>query len=248
MRIPRLHSFGRVVVALLVLVGRPSLARAGSDIAWNDTRWLDTSHCAPATGARLQWLVARLESRERYADLWWRGWLGVYAVGTVVEATQAGLDDDRGDKANYAVSAAKAAGGVARLWFNRPTARLGADPLQTESFADEAACQARVAQAESLLRKAAEESDRRWSPTAHLTNVGINLAGALIVTQAFDEDDGWTSMAVGIAVGEAMLWSHPWTGRDDLHEYETRFAVGERPGTTWGLTPYGRGLALQVRF
>jgi hypothetical protein len=249
MPIDHLHSFRRILVAaLLVIACRPSLARAGSDIAWNDTTWLDTSHCAPATGARLQWLVTRLESRERYADLWWRGWISFYAIGVAVEGTKAGLDDDRGDRANDAVSAAKAVGGVARLYFTRPTARLGADPLQTESFADEAACQARVAQGEALLRKAAEESDRRWSPTAHLVNVAVNVAGALIVTQGFDEDDGWTSAAVGIAVGEAMQWSHPWSGHDDLDEYETRFATGERPGTTWGLTPYGRGLALQVRF
>src|SRR5262249_21789777 len=101
-----------LAIAALLIVARPSTAAAG-DMSWNDTAWLDTSHCAPATGDRLHWLVTRLESREEYADLWWRGWIGFYGIGLGVEATKAGLDRHRGDKANDAVSAAKAAGGVA---------------------------------------------------------------------------------------------------------------------------------------
>jgi hypothetical protein len=222
-----------------LVVGCPTVGWAGGDMVWNDTTWLDTSRCAGGTADRLHWLVMRLESRD---------WIGFYAAGVAVEGTKAGLDDHRGDRANDAVSAAKAVGGVARLYVTRPTARLGADPLEGESFADETACQARVVQAEALLRKAAEESDRRWSPTPHLVNLAVNLAGALIVTQAFDESDGWTSAAIGFAVGEAMQWSHPWSGRDDLSEYEARFATGSRPATTWGLAPLGQGVALQVRF
>jgi hypothetical protein len=223
---------------------RPIAVQADS----SDTVRLDTSRCESDTQARLEWLVERLESRERYADLWWRGWTGIYATGMVLQGVRAGLeDDDEGERADYIVSAVKAAGGVTRLYFSRPVARLGADPLRGDVLADEAACRAAADRGEALLGQAAHESDRRWRLIPHLTNVAINMAGALIVTQGFDEDDGWASAAVGIAVGEAMLWTHPWRGRRDLQEYEKRFAA-EQSRVSWAVAPYGRGLSLQIRF
>ena len=212
-----------------------------------DAMRLDTSRCAGDSRARLEWLVDRLESRERYADLWWRGWFGFYGVGMVVQSVRAGVEGDHGERADKIVSAVKAAGGVTRLYFSRPVARLGADPLREDSLADEAGCHRAVEHAEALLRQAADESDRRWSVTAHLVNVGINVAGALIVTEGFHEDDGWGSAAVGIAVGEAMLWSHPWNGRTDVEEYQAHFAA-RQSGLTWAIAPYQRGLSIQARF
>lgn len=237
----RFRALSLLVAVALVVTAAP---RARADAAP-----LDTSRCEAGTRARLDWLVDRLESRETYADLWWRGWISFYGLGVVIQSARAGVEDDDGEQADLVVSAVKAVGGVTRLYFSRPTARLGADPIAAAGpLADEAACQRAVAEGESLLRAAAEESDRRWSWTPHLTNVAVNTAGALIVAEGFDEDDGWTSAAVGIAVGEAMLWTHPWKSRDDLAEYEARFVTGARPGPTWALAPYERGLQVQVRF
>ncbi len=185
----------------------------------------DVSACDADTQARLRWITDRLDSRERYADLWWRGWFGFYGIGTVVQATRAGLEDDGGKRADLIVSAVKAAGGTTRLYFSRPVARLGADPLRAEPLSDQAACLERVRQGESLLQQAAKESGRRWDWKPHLANVAINMAGAVIVTEGFDENEGWDNAAIGIAVGEAMLWSHPWKGRSDLEEYEARFSA-----------------------
>jgi hypothetical protein len=76
----------------------------------------------------------------------------------------------------------------------------------------------------------------------------LNGAGGAIVAEGFDEDDGWVSAGIGVAVGEAMLWSHPWKGRSDLEEYEARFASRSGEKLSWAVLPYGRGLKLQVRF
>jgi hypothetical protein len=127
-------------------------------------------------------------------------------------------------------------------------ARLGADPLIAEPLPDEESCLARVAEGETLLRQAAKESQQRWDWKPHLFNVGVNIAGALIVTQAFNQTSGWTSAGIGIAVGEAMVWSHPWKGKSDLEEYETRFTYASRPQATWALMPYERGLMVRVTF
>lgn len=218
-----------------------------------DPRTLDVSACSEGTRSRLQWLVERLESRELYADIWWKGWTGFYAIGVVYQSTKAAVgefgeaNDDGGKQADSIVGAVKAVIGVTRLYFVRPTARLGADPLQVAVIPDEAACQARVAQGEELLRKAADESQKRWDWKPHAFNVALNLAGALIVTQAFEERTGWTSMGVGIAVGEAMILSHPWKGKSDLEEYQASFSPS-LPQTSWSLQPYHAGLRLQVNF
>jgi hypothetical protein len=169
---------------------------------------LDVSACDGRTGERLQWLVERADSRELYADLWWRGWIGFYGVGAVFQGTRAGFENDEGKRADLIVS---------------------------------------VAEGETLLRQAAKESEQRWDWKPHLFNVAVNVAGALIVTQAFDQKSGWTSAGIGIAVGEAMVWSHPWHGRGDLEDYKARFAYAP-PRTSWALMPYERGLRLQVRF
>lgn len=208
---------------------------------------LDVSVCEDRTEARLNWLVERTDSRELYADLWWRGWISFYALGVGVQSTRAALEDDGGKQADLIVGAVKAVGGTARLYFSRPVARLGADPLRVEPLPDEAACLQRVAQGEALLQQAAHESDRRWGWKAHAFNVALNMAGAVIVTQAFDQKSGWTSAGIGIAVGEAMLWSHPWHGRSDLEEYEASFEP-RVPQTSWSLQPYELGLRLQVNF
>jgi hypothetical protein len=171
----------------------------------------------------------------------------VYGLGVVVQSASAGVEDDDGKRADLVVSAVKALGGVTRLYFTRPVARLGADPLEG-SLPDAAACQARVTKGEELLRQAAKESDRRWDWKPHLFNVLLNGAGGAIVAEGFDEEDGWVSAGVGVAVGEAMLWSHPWKGRSDLEEYETRFEPRSGEKLSWAVLPYGRGLKFQVRF
>jgi hypothetical protein len=213
-----------------------------------DAPMLDTTSCKSRSQERLTWLVERAESRERYADLWWRGWIGFYGAGAVIQGTRAGFEDDKGKRVDLIVSAVKAVGGTTRLYFYRPVARLGADPLLAEPLPNEEACIERVAQGEALLQKAAKESQSRWDLKGHFFNVAVNLFGALIVTQGFDQKSGWTSAGIGIAVGEAMLWSHPWHGKSDLEEYETRFGPPTTPQVSWMLMPYERGLQVQVRF
>lgn len=235
------RPFLTVLLVLALLQGAVAVSSAG------EAPSLDTSACEPSTRTRLDWIVERLDSRSTYADLWWKGWLGVYGLGAVVESVQAGRENDRGQRADRIVSAVKAVGGVTRLALSQPTARRGADPLRSGRPADEAACRERVAQGEELLKAASHESETRWDWKAHAFNVGVNLAGALIVTQGFDESDGWESGAVGIVVGEAMLWSHPWTGRSDYDEYQTRFAATDS-GPKWALAPFGRGLQVRVTF
>jgi hypothetical protein len=204
--------------------------------------------CDPETAARLRFLEDRLDARRTYADWWWKGWTGFYGIGTVVETVQAATEDDRGKRADYAVSAGKAAFGTVRLALFPPTARVGADPMRDVALDGPGACRDRLAVGERLLRESAHESESRWSWKRHAANVGINVAGGLIVAEGFDESDGWISAGVGIAIGEVMTFSHPWQADDDLAEYERRFSGGSEPRVSWQVLPWQHGARLVLAF
>jgi hypothetical protein len=207
--------------------------------------------CSGGTAERLRFVEERLDQRRSYAGWWWKGWTGFYGIGAVVQSVQAGTEDDGGRRADYIVSAAKASFGVGRLLFYPPTAKAGADPVRSIEPSDESACRERLRVGEELLRTNAKESTSRWSWKRHAVNVAINVAGGLIVAEGFDESRGWTSAGIGIAVGEAMTFSHPWQADDDLLEYEERFGTNAdltpRP-INWTVAPRLGGLALHVTF
>jgi hypothetical protein len=82
--------------------------------------------------------------------------------------------------------------------------------------------------------------------------VGLNVVGGVIADEAFDaQRRGWISAGVGIAVGTAMILSHPWQAAGDLAEYERRFpasGVPADPPTSWRIVPWPGGAALALRF
>src|SRR4051812_17139 len=91
----RTHHF---FLAALLLTLAPAMA--GAEPAVTPTVSLD--RCATDDAERIHFLEQRLDSRRTYADYWWKGWMGAYALGTVIEGVQASTHDDDGRKADYA--------------------------------------------------------------------------------------------------------------------------------------------------
>jgi hypothetical protein len=208
--------------------------------------------CAGETGARLRFLEGALEGDQRYADLWWKGWGAVYVGGLVIQGTRAAFEDEQGQRADMIVSAAKSGIGLARNLWSPPPARLGAEELMSMPTATVEECEQRRARAEAILHRnaeAAREERRSWIP--HLANLGLNLAGAVIVAEGFDESDGWVSGAVGFAVGEGRIWSYPWQAGGALEEYQRRFPASGLPTTppvSWQFESWGAGARVTLRY
>ncbi|MCC6765312.1 MAG: hypothetical protein IT293_11690 [Deltaproteobacteria bacterium] len=208
--------------------------------------------CSAGTNERLTFIEDRLEERRPYARYWWGGWTGFYGLGAVVQSARAATEDDDSMQADFVVSAVKASFGMVRLLVWPPTARVGAAAMRVVDASDETACRERLRVGEDLLHQNARESESRWDWKRHAANVGINVAGALIVAEGWDDPSrGWRSAGIGIAVGEAFTFSHPWKAADDLAEYEERF--GQRADLTptkvsFEVAPQLGGIALGVRF
>jgi hypothetical protein len=231
-------------IALVVLPARVAIAGDDTDAA------LD--RCERDTRDRLQFLESRLDSNGTYANGWWIGWTAVYSAGIAVEGARAGLTDDGGKRADAVVSAVKAGIGLTDNFVRPPPAKRGTRELRTISTSEPDGCARRLARAEEILHEnAADSRKRRFSWKAHAANLGLNLAGALIVAKGFDESSGWTSGAVGLVVGEGRIWSYPWQPPGVLAEYERRFpksGVPQPPETSWRLEPWGGGVRLVVNY
>jgi hypothetical protein len=208
--------------------------------------------CAEDTAARLRFIEQRLEDGRTYAQYWWRGWLGFYALGTVVTSAQAATESDGGQRADHIVSAVKALGGTVRQIVFRPTAKYGTDAMLAIPATSPENCRQRLATGEELLRKIAIEARSRYSWKRHFFNLVVNIGAGVIVAEGFDQpSEGLTSAVIGIAVGEAMTWSHPWRGTKDLEDYERQFApvtMPKSPRVSMDFIPMAGGAGVRVRF
>ncbi len=231
-------------IALLALPAAAARAGDGADPA--------LERCDRDTADRLRFLESHLDEKSGYAEGYWVGWTAVYSAGIAVQGARAGLDDDAGKRADAIVSVVKAGVGLTDNLLRPPPAKDGTRELHTISTSDAGGCARRLARAEEILREnAADSRRRRFSWKAHAGNLAINLAGALIVAEGFDESSGWTSGALGLAVGEGRIWSYPWHAPGALAEYERRFpasGVPRPPETSWRLEPWGNGARLVVQY
>jgi hypothetical protein len=237
---------GNTLVAAIVLFVATGTARAeevpppfgGEELAV----------CDANTAERIRFIDQRLAAGQPYAQNWWTFFTMFYGTGAIYSFVQGALKDDSGNRADSFVSGSKALFGTARLLLAPLNAKLGAGPMHEISIESRAECEQVLTIGEELLRKNAKESEQRYSWKAHLSSVLINVAGALIVAEGYDnKTDGWKSAGIGIAVGEVFTWSQPWNGTSDLEDYEREFNEARAP-ITWKLTPTGTGLRLLARF
>ncbi len=102
--------------------------------------------------------------------------------------------------------------------------------------------------AEALLARSARRTAERYSPRRHLINVGMNLAFGGMICAFGDCSDAPLSILIGIAGGEAALWSLPKQPLHDQRVYQRRFGPATGPRISWELVPTVQGLGIRGRF
>lgn len=185
------------------------------------------SACDADTTARLDFLETRLEDGRRHASWWWRGWLGVFATGAVVQGVRSAYEDDKGQKADYYFSVGKSLLGVFDLLRQPLAGRNGADEIRAIAADDAEGCKRRLELAEETMHQAAKQADSRYSWTRHLSGFLLNFGAGVLVAEVWDEEStGWTSFAISQTFSEAHIWTQPWRAREDWDLYRERY-LGE---------------------
>jgi hypothetical protein len=236
-----------IVLAVAVAVGLGGTARA-DDMGAAETITVNPAGLSTSElDARIAFIEQRLDASQKHAWYWQNGWLGFYGAGAIVQSARAGASHDDEHQADYIVSAIKAAGGVARMYFMPHPVTHGADPIRAMGGNTREAKARKLAKAEELLLESARFSDRRFSTKAHVANALVNVAGGAIIWGLGSPSTALESTLVGIAVGTANILSAPWRGDDDLRDYKAQFS-GTARGWDWKLVPTLSGAAVQVTF
>ncbi len=200
---------------------------------------------------RVGFLTRRLEERQPYARFWQNAFTSGWTLGIGIGALQAGLANDHDDQLNGALTAGKAAFGVARLVLDPTPARLGADAILEIEGDGRAALEERLRAGEAQLADVVHRAGRRYNWLAHAGNIALNGAAGLTVILYGNPSDAVTQIGVSTIAGEIMLWTEPWAGREDLEEYRD-FISGpvrpRKPRARWRLAPMPTGIAFSLEF
>lgn len=237
------------MLAMVLFAGRAAAAGPGLELrlTWAATptaavqldlaapppdRWADETPDEEVR-ARLAFLRAALEDTKLHGQLWAWGWLGFYALGVGAQSVRAAIEDRPSVRADFVVSAVKSGIGIVTHTLRLPRSRLGADDIPAYDPRDPAGNLAALRLAEAALRQDARRAAQRYSWIAHATSVLLNVAGALVVGLGYDNwPRGITSAAVGIAVGQVVVWSQPWQPEGHVEAYEARFGGPHKQRST----------------
>ncbi len=199
----------------------------------------------PGLGARLQFLETRLDAGRDRAALWQNGWSAVYAAVALGQGAYAVTRDSSDEQVSNGVGALRAVTAFTLLQLRPHPGRKGAAPVRAMGDADD---EARLDVAEALLARSARRADERFSPRRHLINVGMNLGFGAMICAFGDCSDAPLSVLIGIAGGEAALWSLPTRPAQDLRDYRKRFGLPRDSRVSWQVMPTQGGLAVRGRF
>ncbi len=198
---------------------------------------------------RIGWLTETLDATAGYSKFWQYSWASGYSLGIAIGAVQAGLTDDNDTRVNGIVTASKAVIGTTRLLLNSHPGRLGADSMRVIEGNDRAAKLQRLEVGESQLQRVSERAQERQRWQRHAGNVALNAIGGGFIAGFGDWEDALVSTAVGIAVGELMIFTSPKAAATNLDDYERRFAgAPKRDEWTVTLVPTGAGASIRIDF
>jgi hypothetical protein len=239
---PHFHPLLALVLPLILadpVAAAPSTPATAPRLALSDAE----------LAARLDFLQERLDAGRASALAWQWGWTAVYTTSFALNFAQAVQADDGDDRVRAIVDAAKSGLATVQtvtLLRDPLAASLGGQPMRDVPGDDRPARLERLALGERQLLTSATRAETRYSLRRHAVTIGANLLGGAAIYALGDAGDAVRSTLIGLAVGEAQIWSQPWRATADLREYRENFsdmAVGAREPRA-----RGTGIRLALRF
>ena len=175
---------------------------------------------------RERFLDAAIQHNAHLTQAWHGVVTGGYALGFVVEAARAVSAKHPSPRFDLSYGAAKAAFGVAGRMARPVRAVFGPSPKELYPGDSHAARAQRLVAAEEMLRIDAKQNDNRYKWYSHTINLVLNLAGGLVTGLYYhDWARGASSIAVGVAVGEASIWTQPWQAKRAYKKDKQRYGL-----------------------
>ena len=198
---------------------------------------------------RMDFIESRLAENRQYASYWQNGWSTFYAASAVAQTALWINADNHDERVNYGIGTAKAVGGLADMLMRPHPGRHGVAPFLDSPQATPEQKRAKLEQGETTLMNSADRSASRRSWQPHLKVVGVNLIAGALIAAFGDTGDALTSTAIGVAIGEANIWTLPTKPEADWNEYQQKFPEsGSMKKSDWRIVPITGGLALQMNF
>lgn len=218
---------------------------------------------------RLSYIEGVLKAGQPRAGTWYYGWIAAYSVGAVAggvlaashwtdtkEGTGGETVPDREFAEGMLVGGATFVLGVGAFVINPFTPATAATKLGRLPGNTAEERQAKLRQAEDLLRKCARREASGRSLGTHLLNIGGNAAAGIVTKTVFKQS--WTNALIAFASGEAVsllnIFTQPMRATRDLKDYEAKYlgqkgASGLAPQErTWTLSAWPGGLTFRLEF
>lgn len=225
----------RIALASLLLLSAPALA---VDYDQLSDEQIDE---------RLAYLNQSFDEIESPSNYWHYGWTGFYAVSAAAQAAKAADESDSDDSTKLWVGAIKSTGGLAMMLLKPLPIVHGRDEYQAMPGATRAQKIERLKKAEQLLRHSAWRANERYTWKPHAITIGANLIGAAAIAAFGDSSDALSSSALGIAIGEAAIWTQPSAAEQEWQSYQNRFS-GNQTAYQWQIKPTFNGVQFELRF
>lgn len=226
------------VTIIVIILTVFSIAQAQDNQALNDEE----------IEVRLRFLNTRLQELKKPSSYWQYGWSGFYGVSGAAQLYKAIDENDSDDEVKYFVGAAKSAGALAMQLLKPLPVVEGMSAYEQMPSETREQKLARLEQAESLLRREAIRADSRYTLKPHMLTVGVNLVGAAVIAAFGDSDDALESAALGIAIGQAAIWTQPSASIKHWDSYHQKFNGADKKALDWRIIPGHKSIALQVSF
>lgn len=198
---------------------------------------------------RLKYIENALYSAQPGAQGWWYSWMAIYGSATIVQGTLAGVhwSDWRHDHhplytrkirnrafaEDMLIGGCTTALGVGGLLITPFKSAYLPDRLRSMSANTAAERQAKLMQAEDILRQCAEVEQDGWGWMPHVLNLVVNMGAGLTTVLAFKRPwtDGLITFGESEAVSLLNIFTQPRRNVKSLKNYEAKYKGGQKTGS-----------------